>query len=171
MIQVMMHPLFVALAGVAVLAIVLCFFFWSAASLRKNLLIELRKKLKEQEDDANFRSSMRNELIEKLTLAKDKYGAEAHKWKEQYENMESTAHAITEKLEENIENYKEEIKGLKYKNEVLTVLASDLIAAYKIKRPKITAILNNLPERLHDPKKLEKVVSAILKEVNYDERL
>jgi len=171
MIQMIMHPLVVALAGVAASSMVFAWYFWSVGNDRKKILSRERAKFSEYKEDVNHKLSMRDDVIERLTLAKDKYEAQANSWKEKYEELEGTAYSVTDKLEANIEGFKEEITGLKYKNEVLQSLVSNVVMSYNIKRPKLASIINRLPERLHDAKKFEKILSFIMKEANKNERL
>lgn len=168
MLEFLMHPIVTTSIGMALLATVMAWYFLSIGKDRKRLFekerAELNKKIQHQ-------ISMRNDVIDRLSVHKDKYGAEAHKWKKKYEDLESTAYSVTDKLEEKLDGCREEIRGLKYKNEVLQALVSGVVQAHKIKRPKLTSILNNLPDRLQDTKKFEKILASILKEANKDERL
>jgi flagellar biosynthesis component FlhA len=168
MLEFMMHPIVTTSIGVALIATVMAWYFWSVGKDRKILFEKERAELNKE---MQHQMSMRNDVIDRLTVHNDKHKAEANEWKQEYEELEVTALSVSDKFEENLNNYREEIRGLKYKNEVLQALVSGVVQSHSIKRPKLASILNNLPERLHDTKKFENILSAILREANKDERL
>ncbi|XOB63895.1 hypothetical protein ACMC5R_07290 [Deferribacteres bacterium DY0037] len=168
MLELLMHPLVTTSIGVALIATVMAWYFWSVGKDRKMLF---QKEKAELNEEMKRQVSMRNDVIDRLTVHNDKHKAEANEWKQKYEELEVTALSVSDKFEENLNSFREEIRGLKYKNEVLQALISGVVQSHNIKRPKLASILNNLPERLQDTKKFEKILASVLREANKDERL
>jgi hypothetical protein len=171
MLDLLMHPVVTTSLCVAAFAMLLVWYFWSTGKVRRNLLISERSKFAEYKEDMQHKLSMQDDFIARQKVISDEYGAEAHEWKQKYEELESTAYSVTDKLEENLHSFREETRGLKYKNEIIQALISGLVQSHNIKRPKLTSILNNLPDRLQDAKKFENILASIMREANKDERL